>query len=115
MDRLLDDTHMESKRFRGGTYDDFSIENRDQVYQLFKEVVMKAALQYSISMDRILDGRRDRFSTLARREILSECVTVIGMEHRRVCEWLGITVAGGWYLLNAMNQSGTDGAGLKRD
>lgn len=42
---------------------------------------------------------RDRISSNVRRTILMECVTGMGIPLRTVCSWLGITNAGGAYLL----------------
>jgi REP element-mobilizing transposase RayT len=73
----------------------------DDSHRIFLDIVKKVSHQHSISEDRILDGRRDRISSRARREILRECVRGKGMVKRSVCEWLGITEAGGAYLLMA--------------
>lgn len=74
-------------------------------HRIFLDIVKKVSRQHSISPDRILDGRRDRITSRARREILRECVRGKGMVKRSVCRWLGITVAGGDYLLMASDHT----------
>jgi hypothetical protein len=80
----------------------------DGSQRIFLDIVKKVACQHSISQDRILDGRRDRKTSRARREILRECVRDKGMVRRSVCEWLGITDAGGAYLLMISDHTDTN-------
>jgi REP element-mobilizing transposase RayT len=77
----------------------------DGSHRVFLDIVKKVSLRHSVSQDRILDGRRDRITSRARREILRECVRDKGMVKRSVCEWLGITEAGGGYLLMASDHT----------
>ena len=80
----------------------------DGSYRIFLDIVNKVSCQHSISLDRILDGRRDRKTSRARREILRECVRDKGMVKRSVCGWLGITESGGTYLLTASDHTDTN-------
>jgi REP element-mobilizing transposase RayT len=84
--------------------------NRNGSYRIFLDIVNNVSRGHSISIDRILDGRRDRISSCARREILRQCVFEKGMTNRWVCKWLGITTSGGLYHLNAADQSGAIGS-----
>lgn len=89
--------------------------DKDGLHQIFLGIVGKVSRQLSVSRDRILDGRRDRISSCARREILRECVREKGMARRSVCRWLGITEAGGLYLLNAVDRAEADIPGMIRN
>lgn len=73
----------------------------DGPHRIFLDIVKKVSRRHSIPHDRILNGCRDRKTSRARREILRECVRGNGMVKRSVCGWLGITEAGGAYLLTA--------------
>jgi hypothetical protein len=84
--------------------------NRNGSHLIFLDIVNQESLKHSISIDRILDGRRDRFSSCARREILRKCVYEKGMTIRAVCNWLGITTSGGLYHLNAADPSDAIGS-----
>jgi len=74
--------------------------NRNGNHRIFLEIVNTIAREHSISIDRILDGRRDRISSCARREILRQCVFEKGITNSSVCKWLGITTSGGLYHLH---------------
>jgi hypothetical protein len=78
---------------------------KDGLHLIFMDIVRKVSSQMSAPRDRILGGRRDRLSSLARREILRICVVERGMTRQKVCEWLGITESGGSYLLKNMRHS----------
>jgi REP element-mobilizing transposase RayT len=77
--------------------------NRDAAFldTNFLDVVDRISRRFNVPRDKILDGRRDRLSSRARREILRECVRERGLRRRSVCKWLGITESGGFYLLKA--------------
>jgi len=83
-------------------------ENRDHSHRIFLNILSKVSCIFGVSKDRILNGRRDRISSCVRREILRECVREKGIARRSVCKWLGITEAGGIYLLKAVDQSGRE-------
>lgn len=82
-----------------------SIGGMDGPHPIFLDVVGKVSAKFKVPPDRILDGRRDRLTSCARREILRECVRDQGMAQSSVCRWLGITEAGGSYLLKAANHA----------
>ncbi|PWB66702.1 MAG: hypothetical protein C3F14_03615 [Deltaproteobacteria bacterium] len=105
----FDDAAGTSKE-KSGLYDTPPDMNRNVSRRIFMSIVSKVSRTHSISMDRILDGRRDRISSCARREILRQCVYEKGMTIRAVCNWLGITTTGGLYHLNAADQSGAIGS-----
>lgn len=87
----------------------------DSSYRIFLDIVKKVSRQHSITKDRILDGRRDRITSHARREILRECVRGKGMIKRSVCEWLGITEAGGAYLLMESDHTNVNSSSTTMD
>lgn len=89
--------------------------NMDGSYRIFMDIVGNVSCKYAMSKDRILDGRRDRISTYARREVLRECIREKGMAHGSVCRWLGITKSGGLYLLTALEHNDTNRSILMRD
>jgi REP element-mobilizing transposase RayT len=89
--------------------------NMDGSYRIFLDIVSNVSCKFAVSKDRILNGRRDRISTYARREVLRECVREKGMAHRSVCRWLGITKAGGLYLLAALDRNDTSRSISTRD
>jgi REP element-mobilizing transposase RayT len=89
--------------------------NTEDPPQIFQDMVNKVCSKFAVSRDRILDGRRDRFSSRARCEILRECVREKGMARRSVCRWLGITDAGGSYLLKIAEHTVVNKFNLIRD
>lgn len=76
----------------------------------FLDVVDTVCGRLMISKDRILNGRRDRISSLARREILRECLGRKRMAFRSVCKCLGITHAGGSYLMKGTERPRLSGS-----
>lgn len=82
---------------------------------IFLTVVGNVTSRLRVSKDRILNGRRDRISCLARREILNECVSGKGMALKSVSRWLGITQAGGSYLLRSADRARVEEIDLPRD
>jgi hypothetical protein len=80
--------------------------NRDGDHRIFLDIVNTVSCNHSISKHRILDGRRDRISSCARREILRQCVFEKGITNSSVCKWLGITTSGGLYHLHAADHPG---------
>lgn len=71
-------------------------ENR---YRHFLCTVSRVCRERGISADRIRDGRRDRATADARREILRVCIHEMGMDRRVAASWMGITTVGAAYLL----------------
>ena len=65
----------------------------------FLDIVSRCSKEFGTSPDRIFNKRRDRGSVNARKKILHACVVDRGMEQASVCTWLGLTRAGGAYLL----------------
>lgn len=65
----------------------------------FLRVSCRVCRSMGIPSDHLRRTRRDRISSNVRRAILKECVTGMGMPLSDVCSWLGITNAGGAYLL----------------
>jgi hypothetical protein len=91
----------------------------DGSYRTFLDIVDKVSCLLTVSPDRILDGRRDRLSSLARREILKRCLMEKGITRRLLCKWLEISEPGVSYLLRAMdsadaNRSTYRKAGIKK-
>ena len=81
-------------------------EEQEESYGEFLRVVSKACGEAGIPVDRFRTGRRDRISSIVRTEILKHCVAVMGMKRRQVSLWLGITDAGGAYLLRTAEKRG---------
>jgi REP element-mobilizing transposase RayT len=77
----------------------------DGSYRTFLGIVDDVSRLLSVSPDRILDGRRDRLSSLARREILKRCLMGMGMTRQSLCKWLEISGPGVSYLLKAMDNA----------
>jgi len=75
----------------------------DGSYRTFLDIVDDVSRLLSVSPDRILDGRRDRLSSLARREILKRCLMERGITRRSLCKWLEISGPGVSYLLKTMD------------
>lgn len=68
----------------------------------FLRVASRVCRELGIPPGHVLRNRRDRLSANARRAILTECVTRKGIPLRTVSSWLGITNAGGAYLLRTL-------------
>jgi len=73
----------------------------------FLRIAARACRHLAIPPAHLWQNRRNRISTAARRLILKECCGNIGIPMRDVCAWLGITHAGGAYLLRTSNRHTT--------
>jgi hypothetical protein len=71
----------------------------ESVKREFLDIVARCSEEFGIMPDRIFNRRRDRGSVNARKKILHTCVVDRGMEPASVCTWLGLSRAGGAYLL----------------
>jgi REP element-mobilizing transposase RayT len=110
----FEETATQAKEMRGASIENSPSGDTDGSHRTFLDIVSKVSCKFAVSQDRILDGRRDRLSSLARREILKRCVMEKGMTRQSVCKWLGITGAGGLYLLKAMNHADANRSILTR-
>jgi putative transposase len=81
-------------------------EEQGESHDEFSRVVSKACREAGISVDQFRTGRRDRISSIVRTEVLKQCVAMRGMKRRQVSSWLGITDAGGAYLLRTAEKRG---------
>lgn len=79
----------------------------DKQQSLFEEVVRTACRDRGYPVDRLLGGPRNRIVTEVRKNILKVCVLDHGMARKAVSSWLGITDAGGAYLLKGV-ESGSN-------
>jgi REP element-mobilizing transposase RayT len=68
-------------------------------YREFLRVVAASCRKQGIPIERFGKDRKGRGFSIVRRETLKQCVVGKGMDRRQVCSWLGITDAGGAYLL----------------
>lgn len=68
-------------------------------YREFLRVSVASCRKQGIPIEHFRKGRRGRVFSNVRREVLKQCVVGKGMDRRQVCSWLGITDAGGAYLL----------------
>ncbi len=68
-------------------------------FRFFRSEVAKAARNVGLGSDLILSGCRRRLCAEARRRILDACVFEGNISRAVVCSWLGITDAGGAYLM----------------
>lgn len=71
----------------------------NESYREFLRVVAVSCRTLGIPIEHFGKGRRGRVFSNVRREVLKQCVVGKGMDRRKVCSWLGITDAGGAYLL----------------
>jgi hypothetical protein len=110
----FDEAATQAKEIRGALIENSPAGDTDGSRRIFLEIVSQVSCKFAVPHDRILDGRRDRLSSLARREILKRCVMEKGMTRKSVCEWLGITGAGGLYLLKAMDHADANRSILSR-
>ncbi len=101
----FEETATHAKEIRSASIENPPAGNTDCLHLFFLDIVREVSSQLLVSQDRILGGRRDRLSSLARREILKRCVMEKGMTRQSVCGWLGISGAGGSYLLKAMDHA----------
>lgn len=69
------------------------------VKEEFLEIVDRCAEEFGITPGNIFKRRKDRGSVNARKKILHACVVERGMDRASVCSWLGLSHAGGAYLL----------------
>lgn len=80
-------------------------EEKGEDFRVFRLEVEKAARNVGLGSDFILSRRRGRLCAEARRQILKACVSEGNIPRAVVCSWLGITDAGGAYLM----RNGADG------
>jgi len=99
----FEETAPNAKEICNASLENTPAENKDCLHLIFMDIVREVSCQLLVSKDRIMGGRRDRLSSLARREILKRCVIERGMTRQSVCGWLGISGAGGSYLLKTMD------------
>lgn len=71
----------------------------DDQRRLCQDVAATACRDRGITLDRLLKGPRSRVITEVRRAVLRTCILDYGISRRAVSLWLGITNAGGGYLL----------------
>lgn len=104
-----------------GRTDDLSSANGDRLpapdipgdqQGLFEDVVRKACRKHGIPGSRLLGGSRNRILTEVRKTILKACILDHGMPRRAVSSWLGITVAGGAYLLRESLRGAAESKGV---
>ena len=81
-------------------------DGQEDSYREFLRAVSRACRKRGISPEELRAGRGDRASSHARRQILKDCVVERGMDRHIVCSWLGITDAGGAYLLRSPPRRG---------
>ncbi|GAB4369508.1 MAG: hypothetical protein Kow00128_15760 [Deltaproteobacteria bacterium] len=68
-------------------------------WQEFVHVATRICNHLAVPQANLWQRRRDRKSAAARRMILQKCCGDLGISMRDVCAWMGITRAGGAYLL----------------